>query len=39
MANGTTRGSTGTIVSKCLRTDFIDVAYIGQDDEAVEVDS
>jgi len=36
MANGTIKGSTGTIGNKCLKTSYIDVAYMGDNNEAVE---
>jgi hypothetical protein len=37
MTNGTIVGDTGTIGTAMLRTDYIDVAYIDEDNEAVEV--
>lgn len=39
MANGTVVGDTGTIGTAMLRTNYIDVAYMGANGEAVETTS
>jgi hypothetical protein len=36
MANGTTKGKTGTVGSACIRTDYKDVDYIDGDNEVID---